>query len=78
MKQHQLQNMVCVLVGLVLACLAAALFGGLDPMRMCPQGCATLNGLSAVMGPSAVRLLLAALCAALALGFTVRGLRKPR
>ncbi|ARU04299.1 hypothetical protein CCO03_06055 [Comamonas serinivorans] len=76
-QQNLLQRALCVVIGLVLACVTAALLAGIDPAVVCQPDCTTLDGLKALIGADATRWLLAALCAGLALGFTLKGLRKP-
>jgi hypothetical protein len=76
-QQHLLQRSLGVLIGLVLACVATALAAGVDPDVICQRSCATLDGLNALIGADAVRWLMCACFAALALGFTLKGLRSP-
>ena len=77
-QQHLLQRSVSVVIGLVMACVAAALFAGMDPAVICQKNCATLDGMNALDGADAVRWLMGAFFAALALAFTLKGLRKPQ
>ena len=76
MPRHSFARGLSVLIGLLLACVTAALVAGMDPDWVClSPPCATLDGVAALMGAEAKRWLLAAVTGMLALGFTYKGLR---